>query len=154
MPEKTPEVVTQQLLSILREGMEGSPHPWSYFTDPGPEASLLSVLDQLTPEQASQPRGGTSIVAQVHHVAFAMEASAAWIRSERTAFDWPQSWSVSQADSLQWAQLLSRLRVAFAELSQTIESSPLESAEEVGGAIGAVAHLAYHLGVIRQKVRL
>jgi len=154
MSEITRDVVTQQLLDILREGMEGSPHPWSYFTDPGAESSLLGVLDKLDAEQASQPRGGTSIAAQVHHVTFALEASAGWIRGERKSLDWAQSWNVSQVDPEGWQQLLSQLKSAYADLRQAIETSPLESAEEVGGAIGAVAHLAYHLGAIRQKVRL
>jgi hypothetical protein len=57
-------------------------------------------------------------------------------------------------DDAAWASLQEQMRARYQELRQAIES--IEShgaadAETVGGALGALAHVAYHLGAIRQK---
>jgi hypothetical protein len=51
-----------------------------------------------------------------------------------------------------WADLRSRLRRQFEELVRVIETDPPERAEDVADVIGAIAHAAYHLGAIRQRV--
>ena len=44
------------------------------------------------------------------------------------------------------------LRAAYDDLRQAIETRATTSVEAMGGAIGAIAHIAYHLGSIRQKL--
>jgi len=147
----TIDVANGQVLSVLREAFEGAAQ-WSYFTDPGPEGGLLGTLAKVSAEHASQPIAGTSIAAQAAHILFGLEQSAAWIRGERNLRDWNQSWQPSSVDEEGWTKLQEQLRNAYQELTQVIEQRGTAGLEEIGGAIGAVTHVAYHLGAIRQKI--
>jgi hypothetical protein len=146
------EVVVGQLLAVLREGFEGPPERWSYFTDNSPEAGLFGTLGKLGGAAASRPTGGTTIAAHVHHLVFSLDASASWIRGERVQHKWAESWVVSTVEETEWLHLIERLRGGYQELRQAIEVHAMDGLEAFGGAVGAIAHAAYHLGAIRQKV--
>lgn len=152
MPEVGMDIVIEQILAVLGEGTEGPPGSWSYFTDNSADAGLFGTLDKCDAALASRVIGGTSIVAHVYHTVFAMDASAAWIRGDRSASDWKSSWSVTTADAEAWSAMKARLHSSYAALRAAIESKGRDSVESMGGAIGAVAHAAYHLGAIRQKI--
>lgn len=136
-----------QLVGVLREAFEG-PQRWSYFADIG----LLPTLNGIRPDEASRSLAGTSVAAHAYHVAFGLDASAAWIRGDHTPRNWDESWKVGPLDDASWTQLQQRLRKGYEVLRQTIESQGGSSAEALGGAVGALAHIAYHLGAIRQKI--
>ncbi|HEV2132166.1 MAG TPA: DinB family protein [Longimicrobiaceae bacterium] len=146
--------IVNQLLAVLREGFEGPPQQWSYFTDSGPEAGMFGTIAGLSAAEASQPFGphGTTIAAHVHHMCFALEVSSAWIQGDRSRRDWSESWRVTTVDEGEWEQLRAKLRRRYAELVRMIETADLSDELTFGGAVGAVAHAAYHLGAIRQKV--
>lgn len=148
------EIIMGQLIAVLKEGFEGPANPWSYFTDSGPEAGLLGTLKELSAADASRSVAGLSIVAHVHHVAFGMNASADWIRGDHTPKVWKESWSIISVDDQGWGKLQASLREAFENLRQAITFHSSDSVYSFGGAIGSIAHLAYHLGGIRQKVYL
>ncbi|HXI22150.1 MAG TPA: DinB family protein [Gemmatimonadales bacterium] len=154
MTEIATATVTSQVRAVLREAVEGPQHAWSYFTDSDPAAGLLGTVAPLGAEQASRPLGpsGTSIAGHMHHLAFSLAASAGWIRGERPSLDWSESWRVRTVTDAQWADLKTRLHQAWTELDQAIEQHALDGDEAFGGAVGAVAHAAYHLAAIRQKV--
>jgi hypothetical protein len=152
MANVTMDVVIGQLIAVLEEGVEGGSKGWTYFADSGAENALIGTLAKLTAAEASWPVGGSSIAAQVEHVTFALKAAADWIRGDRTAHNWEESWRVRTPDDATWPAMLEKLRGAYAELRKAIESHAASSVEAIGGAIGAVAHVAYHLGAIRQKV--
>ena len=149
----TREAVTQ-LTAVLAEAFEGPSEKWSYFTDSGRDAGLFGTLEKVTAEEASRHVGETTIAAHAHHVAFGLEASTAWIRGERGERDWQESWSVVTVNGEAWIRLQQRLRVKYEELREAIGREGSASAESIGVAIGALAHAAYHLGAIRQKLAL
>lgn len=138
------EWAVRQLVAVLQEAFEGSDRDWSYFTDAGPEAGFLRSVQSLSAEEASQPVGGSSVAAHVHHVTFALDASR----------DWTDSWRVQAVDADGWQRLLRDLRRAYSELREEVERRGTSSEEAFGGAVAAVAHCAYHLGAVRQKVAL
>src|SRR5574341_1436598 len=113
--------VMAQLLAVLREALEGPPQRWSYFTDNSPDAGVFGTLAPLGAADASRPVAGTSVAAHVHHVAWAMEATSAWIRGDRSRRNWKESWSVSAVDDAAWKRLLEELRRRYEELQQTIQ---------------------------------
>ncbi len=144
--------VTDQLLDVLRETFEGPRDVWSYFTDNTPEAGLFGTLNTVGAAEASRMTGKTSIAAHVRHVVFALDASTAWISGDRSVRNWKESW---RADSLRepaWRELLGRLEISYRALRNAIEEHALATVESMGGALGALAHAAYHLGAIRQKI--
>ncbi len=146
------ELARKQLAGVLREAVDGPPERWSYFTDNSPDAGYVGTIGKLDAALASRLIGGTSIASHVYHAIFAMEASAKWIRGDKSPRDWKKSWSVSAVDDAAWSSLKSRLRDVSQDLRSAIESSTLSDADSLGGAIGALAHLGYHLGAIRQKI--
>jgi len=152
MPEMPGNVFIGQLLAVLREALEGPPEPWSYFTDNSPDAGLFGTLAPLSAAQASRPVGGTSVAAHAHHTAWAMEATSAWIRGDRSRRNWAESWAVGTVDDAAWRRLQEDLRQRYEEMRQAIQSHALDGDEAFGGAVGAIAHIAYHLGAIRQKI--
>jgi hypothetical protein len=147
-------VVTGQLLAVLREAFEGPPGGGSYFTDSGPEAGWFGTLARVTAEQASRPWGGSTIAAHTHHMAFSVEASTAWILGERKSLDWDESWSVKTVDAAAWSRLQEELRRGYERLRDAIQAHASDGEDAVGGAVGVVAHAAYHLGAVRQKIML
>jgi len=142
----------QQLLGVLAEAFEGPKQNWSYFTDSGAASGLFGTLAGLSAADASKAWGGTTIAAHVHHAVFAVEASAGWIGGDRGPRDWQESWSVSAVNDAGWRLLQQRLRDGYEALRKAIARHASAGAEEFGGSAAAVAHTAYHLGAIRQKL--
>lgn len=141
----------RQLSNVLQEAVEGSSGPWTYFIDNRPDAGVFGALAGLTAAEASRAQGGTSIAAHAHHVAFAMEASAASIEGDRTPRDWKKSWRVKTVDAAAWKELVARLHREYQGLRQAVLSKAWSSEEAFGETVGVIAHIAYHLGAIRQK---
>ena len=154
MPEIAAPSVTSQLIAVLREAFDGPQNRWTYFTDNRPESGLFATLATLSSAQASKPSGpsGSSIAGHVHHLAFSCAASATWIRGERQTLNWDESWQIRTVNDTQWAALKDRLKQDAAALLTAVEQHGLDSEEALGGSVGAVAHVAYHLAAIRQKM--
>lgn len=144
--------MTDQLLAVLREGWEGPAHKWSYFLDHGPDAGLRNTLAKLSASDASHAVGGNSIAAHAGHLLFSFDAFGAFITGNRTKRDWNESWRVSTVDDAAWAKLQSDLAARYEELLRTIETHAGTNDGATGGSVGAVAHLAYHIGAIKQKL--
>lgn len=151
MPAATLNGVVTQLLGVLREAFEGPPERWSYFTDQGPDAGLFGTFAKVSAAEASRPAAGTSIAAHAHHAAFSLEASTAWISGDRSPRDWKSSWNVSSVDEESWRALRERLWAGYRQLRSAIEANAMNGERELGEAIGVAAHMAYHLGAVRQK---
>jgi hypothetical protein len=151
MDEIATESVVRQLLAVLREAFEGPQARWTYFIDNRPDSGVFATLERLSAEQASRPLGQTTIASHAHHLAFSLAASSAWIRGERPQVDWSESWRVKTVDAGEWSVLRERMRREYQELLRAIGSKALASEEALGGAVGVIAHAAYHLGAIRQK---
>ncbi|MGO9410835.1 MAG: hypothetical protein ACLQCB_08785 [Spirochaetia bacterium] len=143
--------MVEQVLGVLSEAFEGPRETWSYFTDTGSDGGMFGTLEKLDAEEASRILGRTSIAAHVNHVIFGLLASARWIEGNRTTRKWDESWSVSAVDAASWERTKERLRAAYKDIRRAVEIYAMESEEAMAGAVGALAHAAYHLGAIRQK---
>lgn len=145
--------VADQLRAVLEEALHGPEGDWAYFSDPGSDG-LMGTLRSLSGSTASHSSGpgGTTIAAHAHHLSFALEFAAAWIRGDREPRCWDESWRVGTVDEEEWAELRAKLRRRSQEFMQVVETADLSSDEALGGAMGTLAHLTYHLGAIRQKV--
>ena len=152
MPQIPLDEAIRQVVAVLREAIDGPPESWSYFTDNRRDAGYDGTLATVTADEASRMISGTSIAAHTHHAAWAMRRSAAWIRGDRNRWDWSESWRLSTVGEDEWPELRELFRRSYDELREAIEANGLASDESFGGAVGAVAHAAYHLGAIRQKV--
>ena len=138
--------VTEQVIATLREGVEGPSNGGGYFLDT--DAGLRRTLESLSAEEASRPWGGSSVAAHAHHVLFSFEAFAARISGDTSSRDWDESWRVSKVDDAQWQKLQQDLVRGYETLTNAIEAN----GNEIGTALAATTHLAYHIGAIRQKI--
>ncbi|UBV42549.1 DinB family protein [Deinococcus taeanensis] len=161
MTEPAPPPV-QGLLDVLREAVEGGrPGHGTAFVD-GTKADgsgnhgLLATLDHLSAAQASQSVLGTTIAAHAAHTAYHLEVIIRWERDgDRGPFDWPGSFQPAQVDEAAWTEQRRRLRAAYNEVLHFVETQRDQPLTEdlLGGLSGAVAHVAYHLGAIRQLLK-
>jgi hypothetical protein len=149
-------VIADQLTKVLREAFEGPPGPWSYFTDRFPESGVFGTIGGLSAEQASQSAGArqTTIAGHVQHLCFSLALSTRWIRGELTARDRNPGWTLRGVDEAGWKALQATLRREYETLCVTIGTQPTWGEEPLGGAVGAIAHTAYHLGALRQRLLL
>jgi hypothetical protein len=152
MPPVEATSAVRQLLSVLREAVEGQTGSWTYFIDKRPDAALLGALATLSADEASRVQGDTTVAAHVHHAAFALAASAAAIEGDPTPVDWKESWRVTSVDEVAWKELVARVDREYRRLRRAIESKASSSDEAFGEAVGSIAHVAYHLGAVRQKI--
>ena len=153
---ETETTVAAALQTLLRETFEGPSGPSTYFIDNDPKAGLLAALDGLTPQEASAApsAGGATIAGHAHHIAFHLETSSAWVRGDHADRDWKESWSVREVDAKAWERVRSDVRAKYRDLLRSIEERPNARSEDLATSIGAVAHAAYHLGAIRQRIAL
>ena len=155
--------VIRAVADLFREAYEGSQDPSStWFTDNQPGSGVLGTLDSLSSEQASTPLAGSgapqqqgaTIAAHAEHLRWSLALSNALARGEQPEGDWEQSWSVRTVTAEEWERLRTALRQEYTSLLQAIQARSDLPAELVTPGIAIVAHAAYHLGAIRQMVRL
>ncbi len=151
----TPAAVTVSLLTrMLREAFDGPPGPWTYFTDTSPGTGGFGTLGGLSALQASE-RGGpgrTTIAGHVNHLSSSLALSTLGLRGQPTSRDRGRSWTVTTVDDRGWADLQARLRREYESLLVAVETHTVWDEDALGVAIGAIAHAAYHLGAIRQRL--
>jgi hypothetical protein len=143
----------ESILILLKEAFEGPSGPSTYFID-NDKAGLFGAIDSLSPSEASSaPRAlAPSIAAHVHHLAFHVEMSSAWLRGDHRPRDWKRSWSVQEVDAKEWDTERRAVRAEYEKLVRAIREVPAAIAEDLPTTLGALAHAAYHLGEIRQRI--
>jgi len=154
MSDSTPQEVRDALVAVLDEAFSKPSPDWRYFTDPSEDSGYFGVLAGLAHEQAAQSVGGSSIAAQVQNVALVLRGSRDLIEGNPDTPDleeWLDSWQVSQLDVESWHGLVASLRNAYEGLRNAMLGCDVSRSPAVGNAIGAIAHVAYHLGAIKQK---
>ncbi len=149
------------VLAMLREAYEGGrPGEGTGFVettkpDGSRNGGLFATLDALTAAQASQPTAlGTSVAAHAAHIAFHAEVTLKWLDGERGRFDWPGSFAPAEVDEAGWTATRARVRVAYEALVAYANGLPDWNEDAAGALAASVAHAAYHLGAIRQIVKL
>src|SRR5262249_15018208 len=141
--------------ALFHELVQGSPEPQgrTYVLNRG-DAGLLASLDRISAAEASAThRGGASIAAHVDHLRYGMSLLNRWASGDPPPWpdmDWTASWRKNVVTDIEWKTLrdaLHREAAAWAEVLRT----PREVSDiEAGWIVGSVAHLAYHMGAIRQ----
>jgi hypothetical protein len=141
-----------QMKELLRETFEGAlPGQGTQYLDHA--SGVRASLKGLTAEQASARHGDhPSIAAHVRHMAFHLRVAYEWIQGDTSRRDWKGSFEPQAVTPAQWLRLQQELEEARDEFLRVMESLPLEKLIAEGVGMGALSHLAYHLGAIRQRL--
>jgi hypothetical protein len=153
--------VQNGVLELLREACEGGrPGEGTGFldrtmADGSGNHGLFATLDALDATRASQPTAlGLSVAAHAAHTAYHLEVTVRWVNGDRGPFDWPGSFEPRTVDDAGWAATRARVRAAYADVVALAKAAP-EWDERTGAALAAsLAHVAYHLGSLRQTAKL
>jgi hypothetical protein len=149
------ESFAKVLPTILRELLHGSPDPSArtYLLNQG-DQGLLASLDRLTAATASATHdGGPSIAAHVDHLRYGLSLLNRWADGASPPWpemDWTASWRRTVVSEAGWQTLREELRHEAARWAEALSTPRDVSDVEAGWMAGSVAHLAYHLGAIRQ----
>jgi hypothetical protein len=155
MDEPLPERVRESLVQLLHELVDGPPGGEAYVLNPG-DHGLLTSLDQLSAEAASaRPQDRSSIAAHVDHVRYGLELMNRWMRGENpwSDADHSVSWTRQTVNDEAWKALRAALRKEAHDWIGAVDTERPLDRVALGGLLGSVAHLAYHLGAIRQLSR-
>jgi len=149
------QMVMEAIGAILTEAYEGPPDPsGTWFVNNAADAGFFPTLDALSAEDASRPvgPGRSTVAAHAGHIRFGLEVSRRWTGGERGPFDWHQSWATHEVDDAGWAELRGGLRQEYQSFRAALDAAGEMSADIFTGVIGAVAHIGYHLGAVKQMV--
>lgn len=148
------------VLTLLDEAVQGPREGATWFTDSGPQAGVLPFLEGISPEVASTPPrpGRANLAAHIDHVRYGLELANRALRGEHDAFataDWTRSWAIQSVDAETWAQIRAGLRQEYEAVREVLASGEGWLADDMSltGVLAQIAHVAYHLGAIRQIAR-
>jgi len=140
------------LTTLFGELIGGAATTGAYILNRG-DAGLLRSLDKLTAQDASaSTAGGATIAAHIDHVRYGLSLMNRWSAGENPfdAADWSASWRMTSVNDDQWRGLKAQLAEEARRWQMVLGSSKDVNAQELAGVVGSIAHLAYHLGAIRQ----
>jgi hypothetical protein len=146
--------ISNALATLFSELVEGAPRTGGYMLNGGDEG-LLRSLDRLPASSASGLTAtGSSIAAHVDHVRYGLSLLNRWSADEQfdpfETADWGASWRKTTVSEADWKALRAQLCDEASRWRETL-STPREIEDvDLNGFIGSIAHLAYHLGAIRQ----
>jgi hypothetical protein len=145
---------TNTLLSELVDGP--APGQGTWILDRDPSAGLAGTLDSLTAVQASRHivPGESSIAGHANHLLFSLTLMNRWAAGENPfeGADWQGSWKIQGVDDAQWEYLRRKLREQGHAWMQVLNAAREWDEEALTGALASLAHLAYHLGAIRNTL--
>jgi len=145
--------ISRSLTTLLSELVDGAPRTGAYMLNKG-DPGLLQSLDKLDAAIASRVHAGGA--SHVDHVRYGLSLLNRWAAGEKnpwTQADWTASWRKTAVTESEWQQLRGNLREEARRWSDAL-STPRDVAEvELNGILGSIAHMAYHLGAIRQMDR-
>lgn len=118
------------------------------------DVGLLRSLDQLAAADASHSvNDGATIAAHVQHVRYGLSLMNRWASDGGNPFadaKWDEAWKTAQVDDGQWEEIRTGLRAETLRWLAALKSPREVRPIELAGMIASIAHLAYHLGAIRQ----
>jgi hypothetical protein len=118
------------------------------------DIGLLQSLDRMPAAEASRSvNGGATIAAHVQHLAYGLSLMNRWAAEGGDPFaaaTWDAAWKTSAVGDGQWREIRQRLHDESHRWLAALRAPREVSELELAGMIASVAHLAYHLGAIRQ----
>lgn len=150
------ESLRNSVKTMVRETFEGPPVPviGSWFTNSEPNSGIFGVLERLSCDEASMSIHGTTLAAHTDHVRYHMWGTNELLKNGNSPkMDWDKSWDIHSVDGQQWNRIQEGLRNEYLIFLETIDA--IEWNEQlVNEVLSSLVHSAYHLGAIRQMLKV
>ena len=147
--------ITRSLTTLFSELVDGAKAPvgGNFILNSG-DVGLLASLDKLSAAEASRSvHGGATIAAHAEHERYGLSLMNRWATEGGNPFadaKWDEAWKTSAVDEERWSEIRNGLRDEAHRWLQVLGSPREVRAVELSGMIASIAHLAYHLGAMRQ----
>jgi hypothetical protein len=139
------------LFSELVDG--GVSHAGGFVLNSG-DIGLLRSLDTLSAADASRSaNAGATIAAHAQHVRFGLSLMNRWASEGGNPFAdarWDEAWKITAVDAIAWEDIRRGLGDQAHRWLNTLGAPREVNGVELTGMVASIAHLAYHLGAIRQ----
>ena len=143
--------VLSKLFSELVDGPQARGEAFMLNTG---DAGLLRSLEKLSAADASRAvNGGATIAAHAQHVRYGLSLMNRWARDGGNPFadaTWDEAWKTTAVDDSQWQEIRRGLGDEAHKWLDVLGSPRSVTDVEMAGLVASIAHLAYHLGAIRQ----
>ena len=144
--------LVKPLSRLFAELLDGTPDSGGYVLNRG-DLGLHRSLRKLSANAASAvTETGSSVAAHVQHLTYALSLLNRWAQGENpwTCADWSESWKRTQVTESEWKDVLQQFDVQAAAWKESLRTPRQVDDAELAGLLGSAAHLAYHMGAIRQ----
>jgi hypothetical protein len=155
------EALTKAALALYDEAyLEAADPKGTWFTDNEPKNGFLGSIESLSAAEASRPLSPgdpLSVASHAEHLRFALSLANRALRGEKAyaGAKWARSWDLRSVDEAAWKSLVAALRTEYEAFREALASGKAWAGEdEMTGALGLIAHGAWHLGAIRQGLAL
>jgi len=146
--------VSPLLATLFSELVDGARAKGGAYILNSGDAGLLTSLEAIEAADASRSvNDGATIAAHTQHLRYGLSLMNRWANEGGNPFadaTWDAAWKISSVDASAWREIRDGL-ASETHRWLSVLASPREVTDiELTGMIGAIAHLAYHLGAIRQ----
>jgi hypothetical protein len=145
---------TPALTALFSELVDGATRSGGAFVLNSGDRGLLRSLETLSAADASRSsHGGATIAAHAQHLRYGLGLMNRWAAEGGNPFAdarWDEAWKVSVVDGAAWAEIRLGLGEEAHRWLEALGDDRAVSDVELTGMIASIAHLAYHLGAIRQ----
>src|SRR5262245_53542939 len=146
--------ISKSMTTLFSELVDGANAPGGAFILNSGDAGLLRSLDKLSAADASRSlEGGATIAAHAQHVRYGLSLINRWASEGGDPFSdatWDAAWKTTVVKDHEWAEIRDGLRDEAHRWLRALGSPRDVTIVELNGMLGSIAHLAYHLGAIRQ----
>ena len=142
------------LVSLFSELVEGARGEGGAFILNSGDVGLLRSLEAITAADASRSvNDGATIAAHAQHVRYGLSLMNRWASEGGDPVadaTWDAAWKIATVDEPAWQDIRDGLQHEARHWLQVLASQRNVAPVEMTGMIASIAHLAYHLGAIRQ----
>ncbi|HVG84936.1 MAG TPA: hypothetical protein VM820_10470 [Vicinamibacterales bacterium] len=142
------------LATLFSELVDGVPEQGGAYILNSGDVGMLRSLEKLSASDASRAvNDGATIAAHAQHVRYGLSLMNRWAREGGNPFanaKWDEAWKTGAVDPFEWDEIRGGLRTEAHGWRDMLQAPREPASVELTGMVGSVAHLAYHLGAIRQ----
>ncbi len=145
------------ILHLFRECFEGRPEGQEYTWFVEGREGIFDTLESTGAETASiKPSPEcASIAAHTFHIRYALRGANAYLGGPPQEGDWESSWARQEVNEEEWEELKKDVRYQYEFFLNYFQQPPdFPSQDHALGFTAQLPHMAYHLGAIRQIMKI